>query len=106
MWAYPAGMREQEATSELARFATGVEIEGLEVRRASIALDDRRDGEPVTRITLLVDDPWAGEDTWPLEAVVDLKRRLSRRAVELGLPAASVTLVPESEAAMVAGFSR
>lgn len=99
-------MREQEATGELARFATVLEIEDLEVHRARIALDDSRDGEPVTRITLLVDDPPAGEETWRFDVVRDLKRRLSRRAVELGLPAASVTLVPESEAALVASFSR
>jgi hypothetical protein len=99
-------MREQEATGELARFATDLEIEGLDVHRVSVALDDRRDGEPVTRITLLVDDPRAGEGTWRLDAVVEPKRQLSRKAVELGLPAASVTLVPESEAALVASFSR
>ncbi|HTT94547.1 MAG TPA: hypothetical protein VMF55_07725 [Solirubrobacterales bacterium] len=95
-------MNAQDATGELARFATGVEIGGLEVRGANIALDDRQDGEPVTRITLLVDDPREGEETWRLDAVVDLKRRLSRKAVELGLPSASVTLVPDSESALVA----
>lgn len=99
-------MVHETATAELQRFATSVEVEGLEVHKAAVSLDERQDGEPVTRITLLVNDPREGRDTWEFEAVRDLKRRISRKAIELELPAASVTLVPDSEAALVESFSR
>jgi hypothetical protein len=99
-------MVEETSTAELQRFATGVEIEGLEVHKASVALDERQDGEPVTRITLLVNDPSAGEETWDFDAVRELKRELARKATELDLPSTSVTLVPDSEGELVEAFGR
>ena len=93
-------------TAELERFATGVEVEGLEVHKATVSLDSRQDGEPVTRITLLVNDPSPGTETWDFDAVRELKRELARKATELDLPSTSVTLVPDSEAELVEAFSR
>lgn len=98
-------MSEIDATEELIRFATGVEIDGLEVHKAAVSLDERQDGEPVTRVTLLVSDPGEGRETWDFEAVRELKRQLARKAIELELPAASVTLVPDSESGLVQSFS-
>lgn len=103
---YSVSMAERAQIEELERFATSVEIENLKVRKASVFLDERQDGEPVTRITLLVDDPGEGEDTWQFDAVRELKDKLTRKTIELGLPAASVTLVPDSEAGLVEAFSR
>jgi hypothetical protein len=99
-------MVEPAGIAELEHFATSIEIENLDVRKASVFLDERQDGEPVTRITLLVNDPGAGAGTWPLEAVSELKRTLALKATELGLPGASVTLVPDSEANLVESFER
>ena len=99
-------MVEETATTELQRFATGIEIAGLDVRKASIVLDERQDGEPVTRITLLVNDPSPGEETWDFDAVRELKRELARRATDLDLPSVSITLVPDSEAELVDAFAR
>lgn len=93
-------------TAELERFAKAIDIEGLEVHKAAVSLDERQDGEPVTRVTLLVNDPHEGQDTWKFEAIRELKRQLSLKAIELDLPAASVTLVPDSEAGLVESFSR
>lgn len=84
------------ATEQLEEFATGWEHEDIGVRRAQATLDARRDGEPVTRLTLLVSDPAA--DTWDVSTVRELRYALGRRAAELGLPSVSVTLVPEAEA--------
>jgi hypothetical protein len=58
----------------------------------------------VTRVLLLVDDP-AGQ-TWDLDAVVQLRLALARRATELDLPPVSISLVPESEADSVETFVR
>ena len=99
-------MADETQTAELQRFATGVEIEGLEVHKATVALDARQDGEPVTRITLLVNDPSPGRETWDFDAVRELKRDLARKATELDLPSTSVTLVPDSEAELVEAFSQ
>ena len=67
-------------------------------------LDERRDGEPVTRVTLLVTDPTT--ETWDVGRVRDLRHALGHRAAELGLPAVSLTLVPESEAEVVEAFAQ
>jgi DNA-binding transcriptional ArsR family regulator len=87
------GERRQEALEELAEFAMGSEEPG--VKQVRYRLEERLDGEPVTRLLLLVDDPRG--PTWDLDAVSDLRKRLGKRATELGLPAVSISLVPESE---------
>ncbi len=89
------GMSES-ATEELEEFATAWEEAGLGVRRALAVLDERQDGEPVTRLKLLVSDPPGA--TWDVATVRKLRYALGRRAVELNLPPVSLTLVPEAEA--------
>jgi hypothetical protein len=83
---------------------SGVEVPGLRIHQAAIALDERLDGDPVARVSLLVDDPSA--DTWEVNAIRDLREILGRKATELGLPPVSVTLIPKSEAETVEGFTR
>jgi hypothetical protein len=97
-------MTDGGATHQLERFALGYRDDEIEVRRAIAALDDRRDGEPVTRVTLLVTDPTA--ETWEIDRVRELRHALSHRAAELGLPAVSLTLVPESEAEVIEAFAQ
>jgi hypothetical protein len=92
------------AIAELERFATSYDDPELTVHRAAVALDERRDGESVTRVVALLNEP-AGE-TWDGERVREFRRALGRKAAELGLPSVSVTLVPESEAELVDDFSR
>lgn len=84
---------------ELKTFATSYRDREFVVHRAAVALDERQDGEPVTRVALLLDDP-AG-DTWDVDQVQELRTALGRKATELGLPPVSVTLVPESEVGLV-----
>jgi hypothetical protein len=91
------------ATDELEQFATGLEPTRLTVKRAAIALDERQDGEPVTRAVLLVTEPEG--DTWDVGAVRELRFALGKKATELGLPPISLTLVPEGEAELVEAFS-
>jgi hypothetical protein len=83
------------ATAQLEEFAVVWANGGIAVREATAALDERQDGEPVIRLTLLVTDPPG--DTWDVDAVRQLRWALGRRAAELDLPAVSLTLVPESE---------
>ncbi|HUB98736.1 MAG TPA: hypothetical protein VMS11_02820 [Solirubrobacterales bacterium] len=92
------------ALKEFADFAVGIEVGGLKVHKVSSFLDERQDGEPVTRVLLLVDDP--REETWELDTVIELRRLLGRKAIEIGLPSVSVSLVPESEADSVETFVR
>jgi hypothetical protein len=84
-----------EALEELAKFATQGEFQDLGIRQIRLRSEESQDGEPITRLLLLVDDP--SGPTWELEAVSDLRDKLSRRATELGLPALSISLVPESD---------
>lgn len=97
-------MTDAGATHELETFAIGYRDDEIEVRRAIAALDERRDGEPVTRVTLLVTDPT--KETWDVGRVRELRYQLGCRAGELGLPAVSLTLVPESEAEVVEAFAQ
>jgi hypothetical protein len=85
-----------DGIGQLEEFATGWDAGGIGVRRASARLDERLDGEPVTRVMLLVSDPVG--PTWDVAAVRDLRTALGRRATQLDLPPVSVTLVPEAEA--------
>ncbi len=78
-----------------AAIATGTLI----ARDARAFFDERQDGEPVTRVVVVLDDPPG--DTWEVAAVTALRRALGIRATELGLPAVSVTLVPRSEAELL-----
>ena len=99
-------MATEGPTAKLQRYATELALDELEVHKASILLDERQDGEPVTRITLLVNDPSPGHDTWNFDAVRELKRQLARKATELELPSTSVTLVPDSQAKLVESFAQ
>jgi hypothetical protein len=89
------GERRAEALEELAEFAIRSEPQALGIKQVRWRLDDRQDGEPVTRLLLLVDDPHG--PTWDLAAVQDLRERISRKAAELELPPVSISLVPESD---------
>lgn len=84
-------------------FVIGLEVEGIKVHQVSLALDERLDGEAVTRVLLLVEDP--KKQTWDLESVTQLRMALARFATEIGLPPVSISLVPEAEAASVPGFA-
>lgn len=97
-------MPTDDAAKLLARFAIESDIADVLVRDAQVSLDERQDGEPVTRVVLLLEDP--SGDTWNVERVSELRREIGRRATDLGLPAASVTLVPVSEADLVEAFRR
>lgn len=96
-------MADRAATERLEQFAGSYHADDLIVKRVVATLDERQDGEPVTRVALLLDDP-AG-DTWAVEAIRRLRLELGRKARELELPSVSLTLVPESEAETVSEFA-
>jgi hypothetical protein len=92
-----------EAVRELKLYASAAHEGLLNVYDAAISLDERRDGEAITKVTLLLDDPAA--DTWGFEMVQALRAAIERKATALGLPRVSLTLVPRSEADLVPAFS-
>ena len=92
------------AIREFEAFATGLRAGEIAVHRAAVALDERQDGEPVTRAVLLLDEPH--DDTWNVESIQELRTRLAHKATDLQLPPVSLTLVPESEAEAVEAFTR
>ena len=92
-------MNSDDPLKELERFAASYDVPGVRVRRVLVALDERQDGEEVTRVALLLPDPPG--DTWDVDAVRALRQALGRKATELGLPAVSMTLVPQSEAELL-----
>lgn len=97
-------MNRSEEIAALEAYATSEHGWRLVIRRATASLDERQDGEAVTRIVLLLDDP--DDDTWDVDAVRALREGLGRKATDLDLPPVSLTLVPESEAEAVDAFAR
>ncbi len=99
-------MDHAQALREFSDSVVGLEFAGINVHRVSLTLDERQDGEPVTRAVLLVDDPKGGEPTWDFDSVMALRRFLAERAAQLDLPPLTVSLVPESEASAIESFVR
>jgi len=90
--------------NELEEFAASYAVGDVSVRRAEATSDVRQDGDPVTRILLLLSDP--EEETWDVDRVRELRVALGRKATELGLPPVSMTLVAESDAEAVDAFNQ
>jgi len=97
-------MPDDAAISGFIAFAKGYTSPDLTIHDATVALDERQDGEPVTRVQLLVSDP--SGDTWDVERVRDLRLVLGRKATELDLPPVSLTLIAESEIEAAEIFGR
>ncbi len=88
-------MVDDVSVAALSEFATSYRDEAFRVHKASISLDEGQDGEPVTRVLLLLTDP--DGETWDVDRIRELRLALGRRATELGLPPVTLTLVAESE---------
>jgi hypothetical protein len=97
-------MADVERTVELAEFAESYSDEVLEIRKALVSLDENQEGEPVTRVLLLLTDP--SDDTWDVDHIRELRQTLGRRATQLELPPVSLTLVAESEREAVDAFAQ
>jgi hypothetical protein len=93
---YSEDVGDDSALAELAGFAMSYRDEAFDVRDAWISRDEGQDGEPVTRVLLVLSDP--ARDTWDVDRIRDLRLALGRKATELGLPPVTLTLVAESEA--------
>lgn len=97
-------MAEEDGIVELIEFAESYSDEAVAVKRALVSLDENQEGEPVTRILLLLEDPRG--DTWGVDHIRDLRQSLGRKATALKLPPVTLTLVAESEREAVDAFAR
>ncbi|MBA3420292.1 MAG: hypothetical protein H0U12_00045 [Thermoleophilaceae bacterium] len=77
-------MTDEEQTAPLAEFAESYSDEAVAVKRALVSLDENQEGEPVTRILLLLEDPRG--DTWGVDHIRGLRQALGRKATALELP--------------------
>ena len=97
-------MTEEERIAELVRYAESYSDEALRIKKALVSLDENQEGEPVTRIVLLLADPKG--DTWEVDHISELRRTLGRKATALELPPVTLTLVAESEREAIDAFAR
>lgn len=97
-------MTDDGRTAELAEFAESYSDEVLGIQKALVSVDENQEGEPVTRVLLLLTDPRG--DTWDVDHIRDLRQTLGRRATDLELPPVTLTLVAESEREAVDAFTR
>jgi hypothetical protein len=97
-------MADDGRTAELAELAESYSNDVLEIKRALVSSDENQDGEPVTRVLLLLTDP--SGDTWDVDHIRALRQTLGRKATDLELPPVTLTLVAESERDAVDAFAQ
>ncbi|MDQ3573882.1 MAG: hypothetical protein M3378_04850 [Actinomycetota bacterium] len=97
-------MTEEGRIAELVRFAESYPEDALGIKRALVSLDENQEGEPVTRILLLLADP--SGDTWEVDHIRELRQTLGRKATDLELPPVTLTLVAESEREAIDAFAQ
>lgn len=64
----------------------GQAVADIRIHDARAELVPGATGETIVRLTLLLDDPAAGEDTWSLEALREMETRAWDEAARLGIP--------------------
>lgn len=64
----------------------GQVIDGIRIHDARAELVPGATGETIVRLTLLLDDPVPGHDTWPLDALRDMETRAWDKAAALAIP--------------------
>lgn len=57
----------------------------VRVNEASVDHDETSDGQPLVRFTVTLDDPPDGVDTWPLEDISSMLRRIDEVSVDSGI---------------------
>ena len=97
-------MTEDERIAELVRFAESYSDEALGIKKALVSLDENQEGDPVTRVVLLLADP--SGDTWEVDRISELRQTLGRKATDLELPPVTLTLIAESEREAIDAFAR
>lgn len=109
--AWPAGppntfihMTEKDTAAELVEFAQSYSSPALAIKQALISLDENQEGDPVTRVALLLTEP--DGETWEVDDISEMRQALGRRATELGLPRVTLTLVAESEREAIDAFAQ
>ncbi len=88
-------MSDHRGVEELIAFAENNLNERFGVKKASVILDENQEGDPVSRVTLLMPNP--DGETWDLDEMRALRQALRRAATELALPWVTLTLIAESE---------
>lgn len=64
----------------------GQVVTGVRIHDARAELVPGATGETIVRLTLLLDDPAPGNDTWPLDALRDMETRAWDGAAALAIP--------------------
>ena len=64
----------------------GQVLDGVRIHDARAELVPGATGETIVRLTLLLDDPAAGEDTWPLDVLRAMESRAWDEAAALAIP--------------------
>jgi len=86
------------AGQELASVIKGWRSSDVEVLDVGCEVSDDRDGIPSINLTVTLADPPDAADTWPLDAILVLRRAVRERANELDLAAPFyLWLRPESD---------
>jgi len=97
-------MAEEDGIAELVEFAQSYSSPAVAIKRALVSLDENQEGDPVTRIVLLLTEP--DGDTWGVDDITEMRQALRRRATELSLPPVTLTLVAESERDAIDAFAQ
>lgn len=82
---------------EFMKWIRSQEVGSLKVLDVKTRLDEDASGQSALFFDLVLADPASGQETWPVDEVLELQRRIDDHAAEVGLePPWHVTLLPES----------
>lgn len=89
--AYSGGMTAATTTTPaklaaLCDALRGQVVDDIRIHDARAELVPGATGETIVRLTLLLDDPTTGEDTWPLDALRAMETRAWDEAAALAIP--------------------
>ena len=89
--AYPGAMTAATSTTPaklaaLCDALRGQVVADIRIHDARAELVPGATGETIVRLTLLLDDPAAGENTWPLDALRAMETRAWDEAASLAIP--------------------
>lgn len=76
----------EEKAERLRSKAERLSTESLRVLSATLRMDEDANGERAAFIELVLPDPPSGEDTWPLDEVLDLHEQIDGVARSLEVP--------------------
>ncbi|HMA46676.1 MAG TPA: hypothetical protein VKP11_05675 [Frankiaceae bacterium] len=81
----PVSRTSAQMLSTLAEALRGQTVAGVRIHEVTAELTDGAENETIARVSMLVDDPQPGRDTWPVATIEAIEWRARQAAWALGI---------------------